>query len=347
MPLEAAARRHDLPLADAFTIARGTTETVGIHVVEVADEAGRVGYGAAAPSAYYGEDPESVAAALPDLLGVLTDVDDPHAQQRIGRRLRAAAPDQAAARAAVSVAAHDLAARQREEPLYRRWGLDPEGAPRTSYTVGISDPETMAGRAADIVERGFPILKVKLGTDDDRARLEAVRDAAPAATIRVDANGAWTATEAVDALDWLADCDVELLEQPVGADDVDGLSMVRGASSIPIAADESCVTARDVPAVAGAVDVVVVKLMKCGGPRGAISQIAAARAHGLDTMLGCMVESDASIAAAAHLAPLVEYADLDGSLLLAEDPYTGVELAGGAIHLGGFASAGTGVEPAG
>ncbi len=345
MTLAASFERHDLPLSDAFTISRGTTETATVHTVSVADDAGHVGYGGASPSEYYDETPESVAAALPDLLDIVTEIGDTHAHQRIERRLRSAAPDQAAARAAISIAIHDLAARERDEPLFRRWGHDAAAAPATSYTVGIADPETMAKRAGRIVDAGYPILKVKLGTDADRERLEAVRDAAPGATIRVDANTAWTPDEAIEHLDWLADLDVEFVEQPIAAEDYTGLARVRDASAIPIAADESCVTAADVPAVADAVDIVVVKLMKCGGLRPATRQIAAAHAHDLDVMLGCMVESAASIAGACHLAPLVEYADLDGSLLLADDAYTGVPMPDGRIDLTAAEAPGSGVRP--
>ncbi|MEF8856243.1 MAG: dipeptide epimerase [Haloplanus sp.] len=345
MTLATSFERHDLPLSDAFTISRGTTETATVHTVSVTDDDGRVGYGGASPSEYYGETPDSVDAALPELLDVVREVDDPHAHQRIERRLRSVAPDQAAARAAVSVALHDLAARQRDEPLFRRWGHDAGAAPATSYTVGIADPETMAERAGRFVAAGYPILKIKLGTDADRERLEAVRNAAPDARIRVDANTAWTPDEAIDHLDWLAAHGVEFVEQPVGAENFEGLARVRDASPIPIAADESCVTARDVPAVADAVDIVVVKLMKCGGLRAAARQIAAAHAHGLDVMLGCMVESAASIAGACHLSPLVEYADLDGSLLLADDAYAGVPMPDGQIDLAGAAGPGTGVRP--
>lgn len=345
MTLATSFERHDLPLSDDFTISRGTTEAAAVHTVSVTDDDGRVGYGGASPSDYYGETPESVASALPNLFDVVKDVGDPHALQRIERRLRSTAPDQAAARAAVSIALHDLAARQHDEPLYRRWGYDAGSAPATSYTVGIADPETMAERAGRIVDAGYPILKIKLGTGADRDRLDAVREAAPNARIRVDANTAWTPDEAIDHLDWLADLGVEFVEQPVAADDFDGLARVRDASTIPIAADESCVTARDVPAVSAAVDIVVVKLMKCGGLRAAARQIAAAHAHGLDVMLGCMVESDASIAGACHLSPLVEYADLDGSLLLADDAFAGVPMPKGRIDLRESEGPGTGVRP--
>jgi L-alanine-DL-glutamate epimerase-like enolase superfamily enzyme len=210
-------------------------------------------------------------------------------------------------------------------------------------TVGIDDPAGMAERARTWREAGYPALKVKLGTDDDRERLRAVREAAPDASIRVDANGDWSPEAAIEALSWLADLDVALLEQPVPADDHAGLARVTEAAPMPVAADESCVTAGDVPAVADAVDVVVVKLMKCGGIRPARRQIAAARVHGLDPMLGCMVETSASIAGAAHLGPLVASADLDGALLLADDPCAGPSLADGRIDLSGV-DAGTGAR---
>lgn len=344
MALRTAVERHELPLDAAFTISRGTTDAADVHVVSLSDDEGRTGFGAASPSAYYGETPESVADTLPELLASVEAVGDPHAQQRIERRLRDLAPDEPASRAAVSIAIHDLAARQTDELLCRRWGLDPDAVPRTSYTVAIADPDEMAARAAAAVDAGYPILKVKLGTDDDRARLAAVRDAAPAATIRVDANAAWTPDEAIGALDWLAAADVELLEQPVAAGDLAGLARVRDAAPMPVAADESCVTAEDVPSVADAADVGVVKLMKCGGLRDALAQIATAHAHGLEVMLGCMLESNASIAPAWHLAPLADYADLDGALLLAEDPIDGVPITDGTATLGGCATAGTGAR---
>jgi L-alanine-DL-glutamate epimerase-like enolase superfamily enzyme len=335
--------RVDLELDTSFTISRGSMEGVTNHLVTVTDRAGRVGIGGAAPSAYYGEDADSVEAALPDLLAAVEAVGDPTNQQTIEERLAERAPGQAAARAAVSVAVQDLAARQQGDPLYRRLGLDPARAPVTSVTVGIDDPAAMADRAREWRAAGYPALKIKLGTGSDRERLQAVREAAPDADIRVDANCDWSADEAIDALSWLADLDVALLEQPVPADDHAGLARVTDAAPMPVAADESCVTAADVPAVADAVDVVVVKLMKCGGIRPAHRQIEAARAHGLDAMLGCMVETSASIAGAAHLAPLVSYADLDGALLLADDPCVGLSLSDGRIDIAGV-EAGTGAH---
>lgn len=343
MTLSTAFERVSLPLAEPFGIARETTETAENVLVRVRD-GDAVGVGAAAPSRYYGETPESVEAVLPALLAAVEEVADPHAQQRIASRLRERAPDAPSARAAVSVAVHDLAARQRAEPIYRRWGLDPAAAPATSFTIGIDTPERMAEKARRARRRGYPILKVKLGTDDDRARVAAIREAAPEARLRVDANAAWSPAEAIAKADWLAAHDVEFLEQPVAADDVAGLARVREAGALPIAADESCVTAADVSTVADAADIAVVKLEKCGGLRGAISQITTAHACGLETMLGCMVASNATIAGACHLAPLCDYADLDGALLLASDPYDGVSMPNGEIDLASV-TAGTGASP--
>ncbi len=337
--------RHDLPLEEAFTISRGTTETTTVVTVELEDEAGRVGIGGAGPSSYYGESADSVENALPELLDAVEESGDPHAQQVIQDRMASLAPAEAAARTAVSVAVHDLAATQAEEPLYRRWGLDPERTPHTSYTVGIDSPEGMRDRARRATERGHDVLKVKLGTDADRERLDAVREGAPDARIRVDANCAWTAEEAVANTEWLADHGVEFLEQPVPADDIEGLRQVSVEGQLPVAADESCVTAHDVPTVADAVDIVVVKLMKCGGLRPAQHQILAAKAHGLEVMLGCMTESTASISGACQLTPLVDYADLDGALLLDEDVYDGVPMPDGRIDLE-VVESGIGVERA-
>ncbi|WP_302081489.1 dipeptide epimerase [Salinibaculum rarum] len=341
--------RLSLPLADDFGTTYGTRETAANVRVRIADESGTVGVGAASPAAYYDESVESALAVLPELLVVVEDVGDPHAQQRIERRLRERAPDQAAARAAVSIAVHDLAASQQSEPLYRRWGLDPDTAPTSSYSIGIDTPERMAEKAERAVDDGYSILKIKVGTDsaerrsadsraaeprdDDRARVAAIREAAPDARLRVDANGGWEPEEAIAATEWLADQGVEFVEQPVPADDIDGLRAVSEDGALPVAADESCVTADGVPRVADAVDIVVVKVSKCGGLRGALQQIATANAHGLETMVGCMVTSNAAIAGACHLAPLCEYVDLDGALLLAEDPYDGVPMPEGRLDL--------------
>jgi L-alanine-DL-glutamate epimerase-like enolase superfamily enzyme len=336
--------RVELPLAESFTISRGTQETAENVVVRIEDDGGMVGVGAAAPSSHYGETPETVEAVLPELLAVVERVGDPHALAETNRRMREAVRANGAARAAVDVALHDLAAKRLGVPLYRLLGLDPSTAPPTSFTLGIDEPDRMREKAASAVEAGYGVLKVKVGTDDDEAVVAAVRDAAPEATIRVDANEAWTPREAVRNSEWLAEQGVEFVEQPVPAEDREGLKFVHERSALPIAADESCVTLPDVAAVADRTDIVNVKLMKCGGPREAVRMLHAARAHGLETMLGCMIETNAAIAAGYHLAPLLDYADLDGSLLLADDPFEGVPTEGGEFDLASLDRSGTGAR---
>jgi len=345
MTLETEFERVSLPLEHAFTIARGTTETAENVVVRVRDDDGNVGVGAAAPSAHYGETADTVEAVLPDLLSVVERVDDPHNLERIEAGMRTVVSDNPAARCAVSIACHDLAAKRADLPLYRYWGLDPANSVTSSFTIGLDDTEAMREKTREAVAAGYETLKVKLGTDRDKEIVETVRDAAPDATLRVDANEAWTPREAVRNAEWLADHDVEFIEQPVPAENPEGLRFVYERSPLPIAADESCVTLEDVPELAGRADIANIKLMKCGGLREAKRMVYAARAQGLEVMLGCMVETNAAIAAACHLAPLLDYADLDGSLLLADDEYDGVPMPDGYVDLEAAERPGTGARP--
>ncbi|GAA0269168.1 dipeptide epimerase [Halobacterium noricense] len=342
--MKAAFERSEFPLEHPFTIARGTQDTAANVVVRVEDDEGNVGVGGAAPSAHYGETAATVEAVLPELLAVVERVDDPHDLARIETGLRGVVEDNPAARSAVSIACHDLATKRAGLPLYRYWGLDAANTLDTSFTVGIDDEETMRRKTAEAVEAGYGTLKVKLGTSRDEALLSAVRETAPDATIRVDANEAWTPKEAVRNIEWLADYGVEFVEQPVPAENREGLKYVYERSPLPIAADESCVVASDIPAIADRCDIANLKLMKTGGLREAKRLIHTARAHGLEVMCGCMIESNASIAAACHLAPLLDYADLDGSLLLAEDDFDGVPMPAGHIDLQDVDRAGTGAR---
>ncbi|TKX78847.1 dipeptide epimerase [Halorubrum sp. SD626R] len=344
MSLDTEFDRVSLPLSDPFTISRGTQTEAENVIVRVTDEGGMTGVGGAAPSAHYGETAATVEAVLPDLLAVVEAVGDPHALHEIESRMAGVVNDNPAARCAVSIAVHDLAAKRLGVPLYRLWGLDPSSSPATSFTVGLDETDRVREKAADAAAAGYPILKLKLGTDRDRELVHAVREAAPDARLRVDANEAWTPREAVEKSEWLADRDVEFVEQPVPAEDPEGLRFVYERSALPIAADESCVTSSDIPAIADRCDIANLKLMKTGGLLEARRLIAAARAHGLEVMCGCMIESNTSIAAAAQLAPLVDYADLDGSLLLAEDPYDGISVDNGDIRLGDQRRAGTGAR---
>ncbi len=344
MTLTTEFERIDLPLANAFTISRSTQEVAENVVVRITDNGGMTGVGAAAPSEHYGETADTVEAVLPDLLGVVEEVSDPHAIERIERRMRATVADNPAAHVAVNIALYDLAAKRLGVPLYRLWGLDADECPKTSFTIGLDTTERVGEKTAEAIEEGYEVLKIKLGTDRDEELIEAVREEAPDATLRVDANEGWTPREAVEKISMLADHDVEFVEQPVPASDPEGLKFVYDHSALPIAADESCVTLPDVPAVADRVDIVNLKLMKCGGLTEALRMIHTARAHGLEVMLGCMVETNAAIAAACHLAPLLDYADLDGALLLEEDEYDGIDLTNGEIRLADADRTGTGAR---
>ena len=315
-----------------FAIARGSSSDYKTITVRVRDRDGAEGWGEAAPNRFYGETTETVAAVLPRLAAALEGIDPWHLEEA-ELRMHAALRNNGAARSAVSAALHDLAAKRLGVPLYRMWGLDPARAPRSSFTIGIvPDDDELRARVAEAAE--YPVLKVKLGSARDRAIMRTVRDAAPGKTLRVDANAAWTPKHAVRMAHELdAEFGVEFLEQPVAAHDVEGLRFVRDRSPIPVVADESCVTSADIPRLVGAVDGINIKLAKCGGLREAVTMVHAARTHGLLVMAGCMIETSLGIAAAAHLAPMLDYVDLDGAALLADDPYEGPTIAGGVVRL--------------
>jgi L-alanine-DL-glutamate epimerase-like enolase superfamily enzyme len=239
-------------------------------------------------------------------------------------------PGQAAAEAAVDMALHDLAGQRLGVPVYALLGLDPRRAPETSFTIGLDTPEVVVQKVREAA--AYPILKVKVGTDDDRAVLEAVRDTTRQ-RLRVDANEGWTPSGAEERLRWLASLGVEMVEQPLPASMLEETRALRRRSPLPFFADESVHRAQDVPRLAGAFDGVNVKLMKCGGLGEALRVIAVARACGLQVMLGCMIESSLGITAAAHLSPLADTADLDGNLLLEEDPFVGATVREGRLVL--------------
>ena len=314
-----------------FVIARGGYAAHENLVVRLEDDNGLEGFGEAAPNRYYGETAGSVIATLERFLPVLATADAwslEAIEAQLGRTLRG----NGSAKGAISSALHDLVGKRVGLPVYRLWGLDASDAPQSSFTIAIADNEGLRRRVADAAE--YPILKIKLGTDRDQEIVRVVREAAPGKKLRVDANAAWTPAEAVRMIDFLYDYDIEFVEQPVAAHDIDGLRFVRQRSRLPIIADESCIVATDIPNLAGAVDGVNIKLAKCGSLREAIRIIHTARSFGMTVMAGCMIESSLGISAIAQLAPLLDYADFDGAALLASDPFTGVTIAGGRIELG-------------
>ncbi|MBV9110117.1 MAG: dipeptide epimerase [Gemmatimonadetes bacterium] len=314
----------DLPTRHAFNIAReAAPRTRRSVLVRIEDHDGAEGWGEAAATPYYGETVDTVTAIMPHLSAVTARAADGDlfALERIEAALHQALGRNPSARAAISMALHDLLGKRLGVPVWRLWGLDPVDAPRSSFTIGIDSPEVMREKVREAAE--YDILKIKVGTPRDREVLQMIRDEAPEKTIRVDANTAWTAKEAIRHIPLLEEYGVEFVEQPLPPEDLEGLRLVRKNSRLPIIADESCEVAADVARLAGAVDGVNIKLAKCGSLREAIRIVHAARAHGMSVMIGCMVESTLGIAAAMQLAPLVDYADLDGAALLANDPFYG------------------------
>ncbi|UCC84879.1 MAG: dipeptide epimerase [Gemmatimonadota bacterium] len=316
-----------------FTIARaGHTERYAVWV-RLSEEDGPSGWGEADPSPYYGETADTVRAALEGCRRVLEVARDPFALQEIEAACLADLGGAASARAAIISALYDLMGKRLGAPVHRLLGLDPSRAPWTSFTIGIDESEVVRQKVREAVVDEFPILKVKVGTDLDEEILSIVREEAPDVRLRVDANTVWNPKQAVSRIEALESFELEFVEQPVAAHDIDGLRFVRERSPVPIIADESCVRATDIPRLVGAVDGINIKLAKCGGISEALRMIHTARSHSLSVMLGCMVETSLGIAAAAQLAPLVDYADLDGAALLADDPFSGISIARGRVHL--------------
>jgi L-alanine-DL-glutamate epimerase-like enolase superfamily enzyme len=239
-------------------------------------------------------------------------------------------PPHPAARSAISAALLDLRARRAQQPVWEYLGLISH-APLSSFTIGIDEPAIMREKVREAAS--YSILKVKVGTDHDEAVLALIRDEAPQARIRVDANTAWSADQTIALLPMLHAYQVELIEQPVAANDYDGLAKVTRASDIPVIADESCRVAADVETLVGRVHGVNIKLAKCGSLLEAVRIAEAARRHGMQVMLGCMIESTLGIAAAIQLASLADYVDLDGAALLASDPFAGPHIdENGKVH---------------
>src|SRR5579883_2244213 len=317
----------DLKLTTPFRISRHVQYTAANVLARITHE-GVTGIGEAAPSEHYGEYRETVLATLAFLANELGD--DPFALEDILNHIDHLIRLNPSAKAAIDMALYDLVGKLLNVPVYKLLGLDAAKTPLTSFTIGIDTPENMAKKALEA--RDYPILKIKVGTKYDVANLKAIREVSKA-VIRVDANTAWTPREAIRAINELAEYDIEFVEQPVSPHDLAGLKFVREHVPLPIITDESSITVDDIPRVAECTDGINIKLMKCGGLRHALKMIHVARAHNLKVMIGCMIESSLSITAAAHLTPLIDYADLDGHLLVDDDPYAGVSIQEGKLIL--------------
>ncbi len=309
-----------------FTISRATHTTKKVVLVELR-EGDRVSRGEGVPDAFFGETPESVERDIRGAIDALSE--DPRDLQGLQARLEERFPHGGAASCAIDVLAHDRASQAAGVTLRDFLGLAGGEPPPTSFTIGIAEPQVMAERAAKAAAQGFTVLKVKLGQGDAVAALSAIRERF-SGTMRVDPNAAWTAAEAPARIASLVPFDLEFVEQPIDPKDIDGLRRVRAASPLPIVADEAAIRASDVPRLVGACDGINVKLQKCGGVAAARAMIAVAHESGLKVMLGCRAaETSVAIAAAAHLAPAVEWADLDGNLLINDDPFRAVAVENG------------------
>jgi L-Ala-D/L-Glu epimerase len=327
-------RTVSLALAEEFGIARGSRTTQAVVQVELEHD-GLTGRGEAAPVYYRAESVETATSFLGDAGSRLGD--DPFALEETLGSLGG----DAAGRAALDAAMHDWVGRRLGLPVRRLLGLS-RVAPPTSYTIGIDTLDGTRERARRA--RRFRALKVKVGGAEDLARLEAVRGESDA-PLRVDANEGWTLEQARELVPALVELGVELIEQPFPADDIDSFLALRELEPRPpVVVDEGCQDLGDVAGCAAYADAINVKLAKCGGLREAIRMVHAARALGLRTMLGCMIESELGIAPAAHVASLFDWVDLDGHLLLADRPFRGLALAGGRVVPG--EGPGLGVEPA-
>ena len=314
-----------------FVIARGSTNGYKRAWVRLVDGDGLEGWGEADPSSFYGETLETVLAAFERLKSHLPS--DPFELEAAEARWEQVVPRNGAARAALSAALHDLVGKKLGQPLWRIWGLDPKRAPLSSFTIGLDTNEKIVAKVKEAQE--YPILKVKLGTERDEEILATIRGATDK-PIRVDANAGWDVARAKQMIPVLKRYGVEFLEQPLVPDDLEGLLEVRRVAAdheLPVVVDESCNVAADIPRLVGRVDGINIKLAKCGSLREALRMIAAARAHGMLVMVGCMIETSLGITAAAHFTPLVDAADLDGAALTVDDPFTGATIAQGQIRL--------------
>lgn len=320
---------YELKLRHAFNLASmSRTTTPGVQV-EITLGDSITGYGEASMPPYLGESVASVTEFLshvdPERLA------DPFALEQVHAYLDSIAPGNRAAKAAVDIALHDLSGKLMGRPWYQIYGLDPAKAPCTSFTISNDTPEELARKLAE--SEPYSILKVKMGVPGDRELIQTIRRHT-SRPICVDVNQGWKSPqEALDNILWLAERNVLFVEQPMDKRDLDGHAWLKERSPLPIIADEAVQTSADIPALARAYHGVNIKLMKCGGLHDAYRMATLAKGLGMKVMIGCMTETSCAVSAAAQLAPMADWVDLDGNLLIANDLFTGMKIVDGRVTL--------------
>ncbi|QHT71375.1 dipeptide epimerase [Rhodocytophaga rosea] len=318
-------RRFALPLRHTFTISYDSRDVQETLIVELQKD-GQSGYGEATSNPYYGVTIESMMAVLDNIRPLIENYsfDTP---ESFWAFMQPYLKEHSFAQCALDMAAQDLYGKLQGKPLYQLWGLQAEGVPLTNYTIGIDSIEKMASK---MKEMPWPLYKIKLGTKDDVAIIKELRKHTDA-VFRVDANGAWGVEETINNARIFATLNVEFIEQPLKAGNLEGMKQVYQLSVLPVIADESCIEEADVQKCYGHFHGINIKLVKCGGLTPARRMIAQARELGMKVMVGCMTESSIGISAIAQLSPLLDYVDMDGALLLKEDIATGVTIQDGKV----------------
>lgn len=319
---------YELQLRHAFNLARNQrTTTPGVQVELEYD--GITGYGEASMPPYLGESVESVTRFLSSL--DLSQFSDPFRIEDIHEYMDSVAPDNRAAKASVDIALHDLLGKIMNQPWYKIWGLNPEKCPNTSFTIGIDKADVVRKKVDEASP--YKVIKVKMGLDNDKELVEIIRSKTDV-PICVDANQGWADKEkALEMCHWLAERNCLFVEQPMDKTAIDETAWLRERSPLPIIADEFLQRLPDVRRAAGAYDGINIKLMKSTGLHEAHQMATLARAMGMKVMLGCMTETSCAVTAAAQLAPMVDWADLDGNLLIANDRFDGIKIVDGQVTI--------------
>lgn len=320
---------YELKLKHVFTVASYSRSTTPDVQVEIEYE-GVTGYGEASMPPYLGQTVDTVMAFLKKVN--LEQFDDPFQLDDILTYVDGISPGDTAAKAAVDIALHDLVGKLLGAPWYKIWGLTKEKAPSTTFTIGIDTPEVMRQKTLEVAGQ-FNILKVKLGRENDKEMIQTIRSVSNL-PIAIDANQGWKDKHhALDMIHWLKDQGIVMIEQPMPKEQLDDTAWVTQQSPLPVFADESLQRLCDVAALRGAFNGINIKLMKCTGMREAWKMLTLARALDMRVMIGCMTETSCACSAAAQLSPAVDFADLDGNLLISNDRFRGMEVVKGKITL--------------